>query len=40
MHPRDTHKRQYGKNLTIAVILFALVALFFAITIVRFGDTL
>ena len=40
MHPSDTHRRQYDKNLTIAVILFALVDLFFAITIVRFGDTL
>ena len=40
MHRSDTHKRQYGKNVTIAVILFSLVGLFFAITIVRFGETL
>ena len=40
MHRSETHRRQYGKNVTIALILFALVALFFAITIVRFGDTL
>ena len=39
MHPSETHKRQYGKNMTIAAILFALVVLFFAITLVRFGGT-
>jgi hypothetical protein len=40
MHHSDTHRRQFSKNLTIAAILFSLVALFFAITIVRFGGTL
>lgn len=40
MHRSDTHRRQFSKNLTIAAILFALVGLFFAITIVRFGGTL
>ncbi len=40
MHRSATHKRQFGKNLTIAAVLFALVALFFAITMVRFGETL
>ena len=40
MHRSDTHRRQFSKNVAIAVILFSLVALFFAITIVRFGDTL
>ena len=39
MHPSETHKRQYGKNVTIAAILFAIVGLFFAITLVRFGGT-
>ena len=40
MHRSDTHRRQFGKNVTIAAILFALVALFFAITLVRFGGTM
>ncbi len=40
MHRSPTHRRQFGKNLTIAAVLFTLVALFFAITIVRFGETL
>lgn len=40
MHRSETHKRQYDKNLAIAGILFFLVGLFFAITIVRFGQTL
>ncbi len=39
MHPSETHKRQYSKNVTIAAVLFALAALFFAITLVRFGGT-
>ncbi len=39
MHRSDIHRRQFSKNVTIAAILFALVALFFAITLVRFGGT-
>ena len=40
MHNSELHRRQFNKNLTIAAILFAVVVLFFAITIVRFGETL
>ena len=40
MHRSETHRRQYGKNVTIAVILFALEDWLFAITIVSFGDKL
>ncbi|MFP6731484.1 MAG: hypothetical protein VCD50_15190 [Alphaproteobacteria bacterium] len=40
MHRSETHKRQFSKNVTIAAILFFLVALFFSITLVRFGGTL
>lgn len=40
MHNSELHRRQFSKNLTIAAILFAVVVLFFAITIVRFGETL
>ncbi len=39
MHRSDIHRRQFNKNVTIAAILFALAALFFAITLVRFGGT-
>ncbi len=40
MHYSETHKRQFNKNVTVAAILFFLVGLFFAITLVRFGGTL
>lgn len=40
MHRSELHRRQFNKNVAIAVILFALVALFFAITVVRLGETL
>lgn len=33
----ELHKRQRGKNLVLAGVLFALVILFFAITLVRMG---
>ncbi len=33
----DLHRRRLGKNLAVAGVLFALVALFFAITVVKFG---
>ncbi len=39
MHHSETHRRQFGKNVTIAAVLFVLVGLFFAITLVRFGGT-
>ncbi len=39
MQRSDIHSRQFNKNVTIAAILFALAALFFAITLVRFGGT-
>ncbi len=35
----ELHRRRLGKNLTVAGVLFALVALFFAITVVKFGGT-
>ncbi len=31
------HKRRLGMNLAVAGVLFALVVLFFAITVVKFG---
>ncbi len=40
MHRSELQRRQFNKNVAIAAILFALVALFFAITVVRFGETL
>ena len=33
----DLHRRRLGMNLAVAGVLFALVALFFAITVVKFG---
>jgi uncharacterized membrane protein len=33
----DMHRRQRGKNLVIAAFLVALVAIFFALTVVRMG---
>ncbi len=33
----ELHRRRLGKNLTLAGLLFALVVLFFAITMVKFG---
>ena len=36
-HPTERHKRQWSKNLALLAILAGLVALFYAITIVRMG---
>ena len=36
----DLHRRRLGRNLTVAGVLLALVVLFFAITLVKFGGTL
>ena len=33
----DLHRRRLSKNLTVAGLLLALVVLFFAITVVKFG---
>lgn len=33
----DEHKRRRARNIALAVVLFALVVLFYAITIVRMG---
>jgi len=38
-HPSDRHRRQWSKNLALLAVLFALVALFFLITIVRMGGS-
>ena len=35
----ELHRRRLSKNLTVAGLLLALVVLFFAITMVKFGGT-
>jgi hypothetical protein len=37
MPATERHRRQRGKNLVLAWVLFALVVLFFAITLARMG---
>jgi hypothetical protein len=37
MPQRDEHKRRRARNIALAVVLFALVVLFYSITIVRMG---
>lgn len=37
MAQRDEHKRRRARNIALAAVLFALVVLFYAITIVRMG---
>jgi Tfp pilus assembly protein PilX len=36
----DMHRRQRGKNLFMLVVLLVIVAVFFALTMVRMGGTL
>ena len=35
--PSDRHRRQRGKNLAMLAVLFALVVLFYVVTMVRMG---
>jgi hypothetical protein len=37
MPQHDEHKRRRARNIALAVVLFALVVLFYSITIVRMG---
>jgi len=37
MPMHDEHKRRRARNIALAVVLFALVVLFYSITIVRMG---
>lgn len=37
MSQQDEHKRRRARNIALAVALFALVVLFYSITIVRMG---
>ncbi len=37
MSQQDAHKRRRARNIALAVVLFALVVLFYSITIVRMG---
>ncbi|MCW0232485.1 MAG: hypothetical protein OJJ21_02685 [Ferrovibrio sp.] len=37
MPMNDEHKRRRARNIALAVVLFALVVLFYSITIVRMG---
>jgi hypothetical protein len=37
MSQQDEHKRRRARNIALAVVLFALVVLFYSITIVRMG---
>jgi hypothetical protein len=37
MPQQDEHKRRRARNIALAVVLFALVVLFYSITIVRMG---
>lgn len=37
MAQHDEHKRRRARNIALAAVLFALVVLFYAITIVRMG---